>query len=101
MMKFLGKCACFDTFFWCLISRQPFYLFQAVVSSFGGGKKRGRKPSNVDTAKRVEQSRLSARECRARKKLRYQYVEELVLTRERAVFSLRRELSMVCMMIQI
>lgn len=39
-----------------------------------------------------ERSRQSARECRARKKLRYQYLEELVVDREKAVMQLRGEL---------
>ncbi|XP_014256734.1 cAMP-responsive element-binding protein-like 2 isoform X2 [Cimex lectularius] len=39
-----------------------------------------------------ERSRQSARECRARKKLRYQYLEELVTDREKAVIALRKEL---------
>lgn len=42
-----------------------------------------------------ERSRQSARECRARKKLRYQYLEELVADREKAVLSLRVELEKV------
>ncbi|GAB6019538.1 cAMP-responsive element-binding protein-like 2 [Chamberlinius hualienensis] len=41
---------------------------------------------------RLERSRQSARECRARKKLRYQYLEELVNHREHAVLLLRKEM---------
>lgn len=43
----------------------------------------------------LERSRQSARECRARKKLRYQYLEELVADREKAVLTLRVELEKV------
>lgn len=43
----------------------------------------------------LERSRQCARECRARKKLRYQYLEELVADRERAVLSLRAEIEKV------
>ncbi|KAK9876904.1 hypothetical protein WA026_015940 [Henosepilachna vigintioctopunctata] len=58
--------------------------------------KRGRKPGRkaadkVDMRAKLERSRQSARECRARKKLRYQYLEELVADREKAVFELRKE----------
>jgi hypothetical protein len=62
--------------------------------------KRGRKPGRksgdkVDMKAKLERSRQSARECRARKKLRYQYLEELVADREKAVFALRKELEKV------
>jgi len=46
---------------------------------------------------KLERIRQSARECRARKNLRYQYLEELVLSREKAVCALREELDMVWM----
>lgn len=62
------------------------------------GGKRGRRPGRKaqldkqDMKAKLERSRQSARECRARKKLRYQYLEELVADRERSVLALRREL---------
>lgn len=61
------------------------------------GSKRGRKPGRkaadkVDMKAKLERSRQSARECRARKKLRYQYLEELVADRDKAVLALRKEL---------
>ncbi|BFZ11336.1 hypothetical protein BsWGS_14375 [Bradybaena similaris] len=58
------------------------------------GKRPGRKPSKIDERAKLERSRQSARECRARKKLRYQYLEELVSNREKAVFALRDELEL-------
>lgn len=63
--------------------------------------KRGRKPGRkaaterIDMKAKLERSRQSARECRARKKLRYQYLEELVADREKAVLSLRVEIEKV------
>lgn len=48
-----------------------------------------------------ERSRQSARECRARKKLRYQYLEEQVAHREKAVFMLHKELEQVYNIIMI
>lgn len=64
------------------------------------GKKRkiktAKKNTKLDTKSKLEKSRQSARECRARKKLRYQYLEDLVCNREKAVVKLREELSMFC-----
>jgi len=54
--------------------------------------RRGRRPARLDTKVRLERSQQSARECRARKKLRYQYLEELVTSREKAIYVLRDEL---------
>lgn len=55
-------------------------------------KSGGRWSGKIDMKVKLERSRQSARECRARKKLRYQYLEELVAHREQAVLMLRKEL---------
>ena len=48
--------------------------------------KRGRKPGvKQDDVSKLERSRMSAKECRVRKKLRYEYLEELVKDREKAI----------------
>ena len=59
------------------------------------GRRPGRRSSKMDVRAKLERSRQSARECRARKKLRYQYLEDLVANREKAVFALRDELELV------
>uniref|UniRef100_A0A8C4R547 cAMP-responsive element-binding protein-like 2 n=1 Tax=Eptatretus burgeri TaxID=7764 RepID=A0A8C4R547_EPTBU len=64
-----------------------------------GGKvkkpgKRGRKPVKIDLKAKLERSRQSARECRARKKQRYQRLEEMVSAKERSICALREELEM-------
>lgn len=58
------------------------------------GRRPGRRSSKMDVRAKLERSRQSARECRARKKLRYQYLEDLVANREKAVFALRDELEL-------
>ena len=54
--------------------------------------KKGKKSTRVDPKAKLERSRQSARECRARKKLRYQYLEELVDKRQQAIHVLNNEL---------
>lgn len=58
------------------------------------GKKRGRRPSKIDLEAKLERSRQSARECRARKKLRYKYLEDMIADKETYVYKLREELEM-------
>lgn len=71
----------------------------ATTTASGTTKKKtktSKKGLKLDTKSKLEKSRQSARECRARKKLRYQYLEDLVSNREKAVVKLREELSMFC-----
>lgn len=58
------------------------------------GRKRGRRPSKIDLEAKLERSRQSARECRARKKLRYKYLEDMIADKESYVYKLREELEM-------
>ncbi|CAF0751742.1 unnamed protein product [Didymodactylos carnosus] len=64
--------------------------FKGVKYIFMG--KRGRKALKTDSNTKLEKSRQSARECRHRKKLRYEYLEELVSDREKAIYLLQCEL---------
>ncbi|CAJ1054350.1 cAMP-responsive element-binding protein-like 2 [Xyrichtys novacula] len=77
-----------------LIITQCYLCVQMVAGKVKKPGKRGRKPAKIDLKAKLERSRQSARECRARKKLRYQYLEELVSSKERAICALREELEM-------
>ena len=67
-----------------------------TMSKYGAtSTRRGRKSVALNSDSKLEKSRQSARECRSRKKLRYQYLEEMVDCRERAIYELRSELEMV------
>merc|ERR1712236_183216 len=46
----------------------------------------------MKTTNKLEKSRQSARECRARKKLRYQYLDDMIAEREKANDQLREEI---------
>ena len=59
------------------------------------GKKRGRKPTQMNLEAKLERSRQSARECRARKKLRYQCLEDTIAEKEANVYALRKEVHKV------
>lgn len=64
----------------------------------GGVTKRPRPSASHDgdtDDKDTTRSRLSAKECRARKKLRYQYLEELVTACEQVVLKMKEELEQV------
>lgn len=64
----------------------------SVVTKGKRGRKPGQKNLKTDMKSKLERSRQSARECRARKKLRYQYLDDLILEREKANIKLRNEL---------
>ena len=59
-------------------------------------KRRGRRPSKmVDVEARLQRSRQSARECRARKKMRYKSLEDMIASKESENLRLRQELEEV------
>jgi len=68
---------------------------QEINESFrtSSSKKKQKFSTDMKTVVKLEKSRQSARECRARKKLRYQYLDDLILERERANERLRGEMS--------
>jgi len=77
-----------------------FYFLQDSAASAeipkGAGKRPGRPSINITAKQKQDRSRQSARECRSRKNVRYQYLEQLVRVKEKSIFRLRDELEMVC-----
>ncbi len=55
-------------------------------------KRRGRKPTPKDVEARLQRSRQSARECRARKKIKYKSLEDIIANKEAENLKLRNEL---------
>lgn len=49
----------------------------------------------VDVEARLQRSRQSARECRARKKMRYKSLEDMIASKESENLKLRQELEEV------
>lgn len=56
-----------------------------------GPNKRGRKPLLMDHAAKVQRCRQSAKDCRVRKKLRYQHLANAVLNLENENLTLLKE----------
>merc|ERR1712198_19150 len=73
-------------------------LFEQGGGQAEGGRNRRAEvrpypPPEMRSTNKLEKSRQSARECRARKKLRYQYLDDMILEREKANDALREELT--------
>jgi len=69
---------------------------ESVAVSKGRGRGRsGGRGGGGDVRVRLERSRQSARECRARKKLRYQYLDDMIAERENANEKLRNEIMLM------
>lgn len=70
-------------------------LESLTVSKGRGRGRSGGRGGAGDVRVRLERSRQSARECRARKKLRYQYLDDMIAERENANEKLRNEIMLM------
>jgi len=73
----------------------PTSVASEVAMPSNSGKRHCRSATTFHA--KLERSRQSAQECRARKKIRYQYLEELVQSCEKSIYDLRDELNTVGM----
>jgi len=71
---------------------QSGWIDQRIPEVVRGSSKKQKFVAEMKTTNKLEKSRQSARECRARKKLRYQYLDDMIAERERANDVLRDEL---------
>ena len=58
-------------------------------------RRRAKSKSKADVEARLQRSRQSARECRARKKMRYKTLEDMIASKESENLALREELENV------
>eukprot|EP00091_Calanus_sinicus_P023194 TRINITY_DN7715_c0_g1_i1.p1 TRINITY_DN7715_c0_g1~~TRINITY_DN7715_c0_g1_i1.p1 ORF type:complete len:150 (-),score=32.53 TRINITY_DN7715_c0_g1_i1:228-677(-) len=75
-----------------LSSDQPVRGATAKDQDYKESTKKKKFYAEMKTTNKLEKSRQSARECRARKKLRYQYLDDMIAEREKANDTLRDEL---------
>jgi len=73
-------------------STPPSLKAESNLNETGSDSVRSGNEDDQSMIAKLEKSRQSARECRARKKLRYQYLDDMIAEREKANMYLREEL---------